>query len=140
MSEAPWRVMAESAFVSLGTYKRSGERVSVPVWIAPDGDDLVVTSERMTGKVKRLRRDSRVMLQPCSRFGAVEPDAPSASGTGVIVDDDPRAVAALARKYGMQFRLVLGLERLIRRIQRRDAQRVILRISPSDQDSSAAQG
>jgi PPOX class probable F420-dependent enzyme len=129
---ASWDAVARSPFVSLGTYRRNGDLVSVPVWIAPDGDDLVVTSERGTGKVKRLRNDDRVVMRPCGRLGKVQPGAPTARGVGRVVgspDVEVSASRALGRKYGWQYRVILGFERLMRRIQRRDGERVILRVS-----------
>ncbi|WJS92426.1 PPOX class F420-dependent oxidoreductase [Microbacterium testaceum] len=132
--DTQWREIAASPFVSLGTYRRNGALVSVPVWIARDGDELVVTSERSTGKVKRLRNDSRVTLQPCSRMGTVEPDAIRVEAEGRIAGpaaDDARADAALKRKYGFQYRAILGVEALVRRIQRKPGDRVIIRIARS---------
>lgn len=129
-----WRLIGDSEFVTFGTYRRNGELVATPVWIARDGDELVVTTERNTGKVKRLRNDARVVMQPCSRMGKVEPGAPTVEAVGRVgapADQDPTANAALARKYGWQFRAITGFERLLRRIQRRDGQRVILRLSPA---------
>lgn len=129
-----WREIAASPFVSLGTYRRNGALVAVPVWIARDGDELVVTSERTTGKVKRLRNDGRVTLRPCSRMGAVEPDAITVEARGRITGpatDDERADTALRRKYGLQYRAILGFESLVRRVQRKPGDRVIIRISRS---------
>lgn len=130
-----WREIASSPFVSLGTYRKNGALVAVPVWIARDGDELVVTSERSTGKVKRLRNDPRVTLRPCSRMGAVDPDAITVDARARVAGpatDDARAHAALRRKYGLQFRAILGLETLVRRLQRKPGDRVILRISRGD--------
>ena len=127
-----WREIAASPFVSLGTFRGNGAEVAVPVWIARDGDELVVTSERNTGKVKRLRNDPRVTLRPCSRMGSVEADAIAVTARGRVAGpatDDPRADSALRRKYGLQYRVILGFEALVRRIQRRPGDRVILRIS-----------
>ena len=130
-----WREIAASPFVSLGTFRRNGAVVAVPVWIARDGDELVVTSERNTGKVKRLRNDPRVTVRPCSRMGSVEPDAITVAAHGRVAGpatDDPRADSALRRKYGLQYRAILGFEALVRKIQRRPGDRVILRISRGD--------
>ena len=127
-----WREIAASPFVSLGTYRKNGALVAVPVWVARDGDELVVTSERNTGKVKRLRNDQRVTLRPCSRMGAVEPDAITVEAHGRIAaaaTDDAHAEAALRRKYRLQYRLILGFEALVRRVQRKPGDRVIIRIS-----------
>lgn len=131
-SDADWDELATSPFVSLGTYRRTGEIVTVPVWIARDGDDLVVTTERNTGKVKRLRNDPRVTLRPCGRMGKVEPDAIEIAATARIAGanaDDPAAESALKEKYGLQYRAILGVEALARTVQRRPGDRVILRIS-----------
>jgi uncharacterized protein len=130
-----WREIAASPFVSLGTFRRNGVEVAVPVWIARDGDELVVTSERNTGKVKRLRNDSRVTLRPCSRMGAVAPDALTVVATGRVAGaatHDAGADSALRRKYGLQYRAILGFEALVRKLQRRPGDRVILRISRED--------
>lgn len=127
-----WREIAASPFVSLGTFRRNGVEVAVPVWIARDGDELVVTSERNTGKVKRLRNDSRVTLRPCSRMGAVDPDAITVIAAGRVAGaaaDDSLADTALRRKYGLQYRAILGFEAIVRKLQRRPGDRVILRIS-----------
>ncbi|MDU0368573.1 PPOX class F420-dependent oxidoreductase [Microbacterium sp. KSW4-17] len=127
-----WREIASSLFVSLGTFRKNGALVAVPVWIARDGDELVVTSERSTGKVKRLRNDPRVVLRPCSRMGSIDPDAITVEAHARIAGpatDDDRADRALRRKYGLQFRIILGVEALVRRIQRKPGDRVILRIS-----------
>ena len=135
ISDTHWSEIASSSFVSLGTFRRNGEQVSTPVWIARDGDELVVTTERNTGKVKRLRNNDRVTLRPCSRMGAVEPDAITVEGRARIAGpstDDAGASTALRRKYGWQFRAVLGFEAFLRRAQRRPGDRVIVRISRAD--------
>ncbi|WP_307480396.1 PPOX class F420-dependent oxidoreductase [Microbacterium trichothecenolyticum] len=127
-----WREIAASPFVSLGTYRKNGDVVAVPVWIAREGDELVVTSERNTGKVKRLRNDGRVTLRPCSRMGAVAPDAITVQARPRIAaaaPEDRRADAVLHRKYGLQYRLILGFEAHVRRVQHKPGDRVIIRIS-----------
>lgn len=128
-----WTAIGAARFVSLTTYRRSGDPVATPVWIAPEGDALVVTSEAATGKVRRLRHDPRVRLRPSDRFGKVDPAAITVDAHAVVIGPDrehPGATAALRAKYGVQVPLVLGFERLVRRIQRRSPDRVILRITP----------
>lgn len=118
--------MADQSFVSLTTFRRNGAPVATPVWIAPDGDALVVTTGVDTGKVRRLRHDPRVELRPCGRFGSVADDAPVAGGVAQVVAADERSVAALRRKYGLQFRIAMTAERLFRRSR---PERVIIRIT-----------
>ncbi len=80
--------LGAAKFVSLTIFRRSGVAVSSPVWIALDGTDLIVTTPKESGKVKRLRNDARVEIRPSSRRGTVEPDAPTVGGRAVVVDDD----------------------------------------------------
>ncbi len=118
--------MADEQFVSLTTFRRSGAPVATPVWVARDGDALVVTTPAESGKVKRLRRDPHVELRPCNRRGTVPDGAAVAGGVAEVVAPDDRSVAALKQKYGLQYRLVSTLERLFARGGR---ERVILRIT-----------
>ncbi|MDD7937921.1 PPOX class F420-dependent oxidoreductase [Actinomycetospora lutea] len=122
-------------FVSLTTFRRTGEPVPTPVWVARDGDALVVITSAASGKVKRSRRDPRVVLRPCDRRGTVAPDAPSVEGRAEVVTDaaaqeGPRR--ALAAKYGLQWRLVnlMGLVGRLAELVGRGpgAERVILRL------------
>ena len=118
--------MAQPRFVSLTTFRRSGAPVATQVWVARDGDTLVVTTPAASGKVKRLRHDPRVELRPCSRRGVVQDGAPMVNGVAKIVGPDERSTEALRRKYGLEFRIVTALEWLLTRGGR---ERVILRIT-----------
>lgn len=124
-------LIAAEKFVSLTTFKRDGSTVSVPMWIAGDGDRLVVWTPADAWKVKRLRRDPRIELTPCGRTGKVEPGAPVLRGTAEVVSDEP-AVAHAARrirhKYGLQFRVITFVEALLSGGRK---PRVALRIRPA---------
>ena len=111
--------MGKESFVSLTTYRRSGEGVATPVWVGRDdsgeGDALVVTTVDGSGKVKRLRNDSRVTLRPCNRSGKVADDAPSVEGSAEVVTDAGRIATLtepIRRKYGLQFKIVMGIEKV----------------------------
>jgi PPOX class probable F420-dependent enzyme len=114
--------LADARFVSLTTFRRSGERVSTPVWVGRDGESLVVLTPAGSGKVKRLRNDPRVELRPCGRFGAVAEGVEPVAGTAEVRehrDDVERARATIRRTYPLESRLVLGIERLVERLGRR---------------------
>ena len=122
--------LADEGFISLTTFRKSGEGVPTTVWVGQDGDALLVTTPRGSGKVKRLRRDACVELTASSRFGKVDDDAPSVSGLGEILDDDAaraRCNAVMVEKYGLEYRVMMGIEKLGRK---GDDNRVILRITP----------
>src|SRR5690349_21840803 len=121
--------LGDARFVSLTTFRRSGEPVATPVWVGRDGDALVVTTPEQSGKVKRLRHTARVELRPCSRTGKVDDAvAPIAGRAEVLTDpgERERLTDVLRRKYGLEFRLIMGIERLSRSGRR---PRVLLRIT-----------
>jgi len=92
-----------SRYVSLTTYRRDGTPVATPVWQVADGDRLFIVSETKAGKVKRLRRDPRVLVTVCDIRGRIAPGAASAEGTAELLDEAGTAAgrALLARKYFM---------------------------------------
>lgn len=114
--------LAESRFVSLTTFRRSGEPVSTPVWVGRSGTSLVVLTPAGSGKVRRLRHDPRVELRPCGRFGKVADGVVPVAGTAEVregSDDVEHARATIRRTYPLESRLVLGVERLVERLRRR---------------------
>ncbi|PVZ10917.1 PPOX class F420-dependent oxidoreductase [Actinomycetospora cinnamomea] len=123
--------LADEPFVALTTFRRSGDGVRTPVWVARDGDTLVVTTVDGSGKVKRLRRDPRVVLEPCDRRGEVAPGAPRVEGRGEVVDDRPAQECprrAIAAKYGWQYRVISLVGRVGALLGRPRRPQVILRL------------
>ncbi|MDR6864079.1 PPOX class F420-dependent oxidoreductase [Phycicoccus sp. 3266] len=122
--------VAEVDFVSLGTRRPSGELVHTPVWICRVDDRLCVWTQADSGKVRRVRRDPRAEVRPCSRRGHVATDAPRLD-VRVSVHEDRAFVArvedALRTKYGLEHRVVGVVERLLRR---KRARRVVLVLEP----------
>jgi uncharacterized protein len=118
----PLLPLADSRFVSLTTFRRSGEAVSTPVWIGRDGSSLVVLTPAGSGKVKRLRHDPRVELRPCGRFGKVADGVEPVSGRAELregPEDVERARTTIRRTYPLESRVVLGIERLAERLRRK---------------------
>lgn len=123
--------LGDAEFVSLTTFRRTGEAVSTPVWVAREGDTLVVTTPAGTGKLKRLRNDPRVELRPCTRMGKVDDAAVAVGGQAELRTDDATRVSAhevLRVKYGTEFRIAMGVEGIAKRVRGHD-DRVILRIT-----------
>jgi predicted pyridoxine 5'-phosphate oxidase superfamily flavin-nucleotide-binding protein len=81
-NDPAFAALGDEEFVSLSTFRRSGVRVSSPMWVARDADALVMFTPQASGKVKRLRNDPCVELRPCGRFGRVE-DGVSFEETGI---------------------------------------------------------
>ena len=114
--------LADARFVSLTTFRRSGEAVSTPVWVGRDGEKLVVLTPAGSGKVRRLRHDPRVEIRPCGRFGRVADGVEPVAGTAEVRErpaDVVRARETIRRAYPIESRLVLGIERLVERLRGR---------------------
>jgi len=125
----PFERLGREQFISLTTFRRTGEPVSTAVWVAPDGVALLVTTQLSTGKVKRLWHTSRVEMRPCSRLGKVAAGVQPIGGIAEIRTDEQsirELNEAMVSKYGLMFRLVLLAERVIRR---GGPGRIVLRIT-----------
>lgn len=115
----PTRFLAEQRYVELTTFRRSGSGVATPVWIAPDGDDLLVVTVDGTGKTKRLAHTARVELRPCGVRGEVAPGAPTYAGRARVLRDRAsvaRVKRAIGAKYGWWYRALTLAEPLLERL------------------------
>jgi uncharacterized protein len=97
----------EQKYLSLETFKKSGEGVKTPVWFAAEpGGDLAGNEARLyiytignTGKVKRIRNNGRVKIAPCTIKG--EPLGEWADAKAEIISggEAGRAMKLLNKKY-----------------------------------------
>ncbi len=71
---------AKPKYLALTTFRKDGRAVSTPVWFAHDGDRLVVITGRESGKAKRIRNGSRVLVAPCDMRGRPKGEAVEAVG------------------------------------------------------------
>ena len=98
----PLQVLADARFTLLTTFRKSGVSVPTAVWAVRLDDELWVWTNPTSGKVKRIRNDGRVLVQPCSVRGA--PVGEPIEARAAIGDEARTAdvMAALRRKYGVQ--------------------------------------
>lgn len=128
-TDSAFTALGDEQFLSLTTFRKSGERVSTAVWIGRDGNALIVTTPEATGKVKRLRNSPRVEVRPCNRMGLVKDGVEPVAGVAEVLTDEgsrERLTGIIRRKYGLKYRVVMGIERLIKSGQEN---RAILRIT-----------
>jgi uncharacterized protein len=94
-------------YISLTTFKRDGTPASTPVWVvSDDGERLLVWSSAKTWKVRRIRRNPRVLVAPANFRGKELGERVEAVAR---VIEDPGIDELLRRKYGWQKR---ALDRL----------------------------
>jgi len=123
------RLLGEQQYVELTTFRRNGAPVATPVWIAPDGDELLIVTVDDTGKTKRLAHTARVELRPCDVRGRVDPDAPRYAALARV----ERGAAAVARvkraigaKYGWWYRALTVAEPVLDRLPGRKVRAAIV--------------
>ena len=107
--------LARGKYLSLTTFKKDGSAVATPVWVARDGDELVVITDATSGKAKRIRNNGRVVLAPCDMRGKVT--GPSVDGLARLTDstETEYVAAQIKRKYGLTYTVIGLMEKLRRR-------------------------
>ncbi|BCK55471.1 PPOX class F420-dependent oxidoreductase [Nocardia wallacei] len=110
-----WNDLAQSKYALLTTYKKDGTAVGTPVWVAPDGDRIVVWTNAEAWKVKRIRRNPSVTLQPCDNRGRTR-GGEVLAGTAEVLDaaGTDRVRGVIGRKYGVLGILAVQGHKLIR--------------------------
>jgi PPOX class probable F420-dependent enzyme len=104
------QVLKSAKYVSLITFRKSGEPVHSPVWFTQFGENpnsYGVITETSAGKVKRIRANSKIEVQVCDIRGNIDPGAHKFSGSATLVVGD-QAVAvrkAIAKRYGLTYKL-----------------------------------
>ncbi len=105
-----WEPVVRSRCVALTTFKKDGTPVTTPMWTVAAGGRILTTSDFDSWKLKRIARDPRVRLAPCTIRGRV---------TGEFVDGYARvlsdvethdAIAGKKRRYAI-FRLMVRIRK-----------------------------
>lgn len=116
--------LADEKYISLTTFKQDGTPVAAPVWVvSDDGRRLLVWTGPQTGKVKRLRRNPRVIVTASDVRGRTHGE--SYEGVGRLLDIPQGSLVEplLNRKYGMTRRLLGLFNLLVRAITRKQPER-----------------
>jgi PPOX class probable F420-dependent enzyme len=127
----PFAPLLKGHYASLTTFRKNGAAVATPVWFVESNGTIYIGTDATAGKVKRIRHSGRITLAPCTAGGKVL--GSHVEGRASIVSDQEehaRAQAALARKYGMQFRLIGFSQGIARFLGRRTDAYVYLAIVP----------
>ncbi|MFD1935781.1 MULTISPECIES: PPOX class F420-dependent oxidoreductase [Nonomuraea] len=106
--------LGHEQYVCVTTYRRNGTPVPTPVWVAQDGDAVVIWTVADSGKVKRMRANPSVTVAPCDVRGRIRGEEVKARAEVLSAEETERVRRLLKAKYGLQGRLVL-LGSLLRR-------------------------
>lgn len=92
-------------FFALRTFRANGTPVTTPVWLAPAGGHWFCYTPGRSWKVRRIRADAQVEVARSDFHGRAS--GPFSPGRARVLPGDQLRVArrALARKYGLKFRV-----------------------------------
>lgn len=137
--DAPNRPPAASSpalqgkYLSLTSFRRDGTGVATPVWFVEAAGRLLVETDAASYKVRRIRRDPRVTIAPCTATGRLR-GIPVRARAELLPDTEVARVERLmARKYRADLLFIKpfrALQRALHRNRPRETP-VILELTPS---------
>jgi uncharacterized protein len=94
--------LIKEKYISLTTYRKTGEGVTTPMWFAESSGIIYVETGANAGKLKRIRLTARVTMAPCTLSGKIT--GSSFEGNARILTESREimiARAAMSKKYGL---------------------------------------
>jgi|SRR6185503_5935580 PPOX class probable F420-dependent enzyme len=98
-------------YLSIETYRKSGDPVRTPVWFVEDNGLLYVRTADSTGKYKRIRNNPAVKIAPCDIRGNVKGDWLAAEASVAPASEADEAYRLLRKKYGMMYAVTTAFMR-----------------------------
>jgi len=93
---------SDAKYINFETFRKNGTGVKTPVWFVTYNDLIYVITREHTGKVKRLRNNSKVRICPSSFKG--NPIGKWISGNATLVEGEEakNAISLRKKKYGIK--------------------------------------
>ena len=107
-SSSNWSsILSGQAYINLETYRRNGQPVATPVWFTLDDNNkmIYVITRTETGKVKRLRNNSKVRVVPCGMRGQPKGEWLNGRAKFATAEQQEMALKQRNKKYGLKARL-----------------------------------
>jgi uncharacterized protein len=105
-------------FLSVTSFKRDGTGVATPLWFVSDGSRLYALTDLHSPKVRRVRRNSRVLVAPCRVDGKLRGDPiPGSAEVLTATPDLERVQSLLLDRYRISYRVVMLAYRAGRRLR-----------------------
>jgi hypothetical protein len=105
---------SDARYISLETYRKSGDPVRTTVWVVEDAGVVYVRTSPRSGKVKRIRRDPHIRLVQTNLRGKVSGEWADGDAQFVEGEESGRVLELFRRKYGLQLKLLGWLGRMSR--------------------------
>jgi len=104
MADARFASLQGRKYLSIETFRKSGQGVRTPVWFAGEPEDgppdkLYVYSTADSGKAKRIRNNGRVRVAPCAAGGKLLGEWVEARAEIVTGAEAEHGMTLLNKKY-----------------------------------------
>ncbi len=96
---------ANQEYLNLESFKRDGTPVQTPLWFAEDDGLLYIYTLSNAWKIKRIRRNPRVRVVPCTMRGNITGQWVEAEAQIADAETTAHGNALLLQKYGWKKRL-----------------------------------
>lgn len=105
--------LGKAQYISLETFRKNGQGVKTPVWVAGEDEKLFVWTQGNSWKVKRIRNNSEVRMATGDARGHTSGDWLTGKARVLETSEEKSVMQRrLAKKYGVIFRLFQLMGRL----------------------------
>ena len=105
-------------YLSVTSFKRDGTGVATPVWFVSDGRRLFALTDLHSAKVRRMRRNPRVLVASCRVGGKLRSEPVPARVEVLTATPELESVQKLLlKRYRISYRLVMLFYRAGRRLR-----------------------
>ena len=112
------RALFRGRYLSVTSFKRDGAGVATPVWFVSDDARLFALTDLHSPKVRRIRRNPRVLVAPCRVDGKLRGEPVSAHAEVLTGEAELEHVQKLLlARYKLSYRVVMLFHRLGRRLR-----------------------
>ena len=93
-------------YLSVTSFMRDGTGVATPVWFVSDAGRLFALTDLHSAKVRRIRRDSRVLVAPCRAGGKLRSEPLQARAEVLTATHElERVQRLLIERYKVSYRV-----------------------------------
>lgn len=115
----------KAKYINIQTYKKTGQRISTPVWFIIKDNKIFFRTSHNSGKIKRIRNNNNVKFALCDIRGKIKGEW--YEGIAKIENDSDNSILfQINKKYGLSSRLM----KIFYKIKKIDI--VILSIEPKN--------
>lgn len=99
-------ILEKHKYINLESYKKNGQAVQTPVWFMISDNTIFVQTAKTTGKIKRIKNNSKIRIMPCGIRG--ESKGEWVEGIATLADDTKiqEIIKLRVKKYGFKAKML----------------------------------